>query len=165
MVGGLGGMVYKSVYSITHDSLNTEMDTTGWVFEKESAGKVGRRRKFFTSTFTTGDLLLTGKDNPELQSILNRVHMNYYDRGLCKVTLSHSSDGGVTFSTGQEYYIGTGNANGAYKNIAMDFDGPKHGRRHRVKMEFTPESDSGSSDEVYDIGEIWLEWEPAAANA
>lgn len=167
IVGGTSGTLYKAKYGITHDSLNQEIGSTSLAYEKvsEDAGEVGRRRDFFPSTMTTGDILLSGRENPQLQNILNRVHLMYYDRGPCKLQLSVSTNGGATYSTAQTYYIGTSDGGGDYEYLVMDFDGPKIGRRHRIKMLFEPENDDGAGDEVYDIGEIWLEWEPGGTNA
>jgi hypothetical protein len=174
IVMGFDGLPRRLEHGITHDSLKpTSADPT-------SAAEARRRydfthgdldsdrggySEFFTSTLETGDLLLNAEE-PNVNNILRSVHLHYRDDGVTKVTVYASTDGGVTWEENSTFLLGTFAADGALKYQKLDFAEPVHGRRHRVKLEFSWDLDGDLDyiqygDYPFKLEEIWLDYEPA----
>ena len=174
IVGDSNGLLHRSDWRISYDTIISNTGDTNSIdfpiFESNSNTAHGDVRDYFTSYMETGDLVLTGRETPEKQAILNSVHLMGYGEGYAKVTLQVSVDGGVNWTDAETYYIGDGLHQRDLYYRKLDID-PVTGRRHRVRIQLDadtsidPDLGVDAVNGAFAIGEIWLGYRIAGEDA
>jgi hypothetical protein len=189
ILGGGEGYLRKSDWRLGFDSIVNgnfnELDGSAStpdfnLYNISDAGLAGTAKEWYTSYLETGDLLLAGRDNPELQAQLNSVHMTYYTMGSSKVTVQVSTDGGQNWTTGQTYYIGDNSYTRRLRYAKFDIPPAESvladpatafGRRHRVRLQFDADTrwdadyEQDLPNNAFEIAEIWVGFETGGDDA
>ena len=108
------------------------------------------QRELFTATLETGDIQFAG-ERGETQIMVSRLHLDYVDLGPVRILYSHSLDGGLTWATDTEDFIGTVAKDGSRQHAFLDFaEGTfSHERKVRFRIQVAP------ADSTYDLPYSW----------
>ena len=153
VLGGQNNLALQA-HELPYDSLTAGQnegqlsvkDTPGFIFDTDPRPF---QKSIFTSTMETGDIQILDPQNGEVQLMSFRLHLDYINYGPVRLAVSHSIDGGLTFETDVERFIGTLAKDGAAHHTFVDFSSPVHDRKVRFRVKVEPE------DATFDLPFAW----------
>lgn len=119
------------------------------------ASELGRKRNFIEATLETGDF---APEDPTSQTLVDSVQATVRDHGPARLRIDQSIDGGATFNTAVEYYLGSNSADGRLAFHRLDMQQAVE-HRLRTRMRLGVENQPGDSDQKWEIEELWINYE------
>jgi hypothetical protein len=125
--------------------------------DEDNPSKTGKLRTVYTATMETGDII-----KPESMDVVSyRINVTYRPRSYgVRCLVDASEDGGKTWNTAQEYWLGVNNPNSAFKgteNIDMDLL-PTHAPVVRYRLRFAPDDIyiGASTEKLGDVQQVYV---------
>lgn len=164
VLGGRNNLALQA-HDLPFDSLTAEQndgqlgvkDTPGFIFDTDPRPL---QKSIFTSTMETGDIQIVDAQSGEIQLMSFRLHLDYINYGPVRLEISHSIDGGLTFETDVERFIGTMEKDGSAQHTFVDFSAPVHDRKVRFRIKAEPEDATFDLPFFWQIDRIFVEYTP-----
>ena len=140
VLGGQNNIPYIT-HLFNYDSLKPPEEQPGEEdFGGVQTGSAGKVKKFYTAEMETGDIRLAAPVG-EVQIVPYRLHVEYTNFGPFRVLVKASEDGGINYSTANEYMLGALPADGSRYHAILDL-GPHNAHLVRFNLTIVPAGDN-----------------------